>query len=116
VHGEAFNFGPPGHQDYSVRELITEMSKYWNNVRWNNISDATGKLHEANLLKLNCDKALHSLNWLPTLNFQETVKMTVDWYRTYYNDPKASMFDFTCHQIEEYSQIAVSFSNQWAVE
>jgi CDP-glucose 4,6-dehydratase len=116
VHGEAFNFGPPGNQDYSVRELITEMSKYWNNVRWNNISDATGKLHEANLLKLNCDKALHSLNWLPTLNFQETVKMTVDWYRTYYNDPKTSMFDFTCHQIEEYSQIAVSFSNQWAVE
>tara|TARA_B100000787_G_scaffold147262_1_gene118161 strand:- start:170 stop:1273 length:1104 start_codon:yes stop_codon:yes gene_type:complete len=116
VHGEAFNFGPSGHQDYSVRELITEMSNYWSNVRWNDVSDDTGKLHEANLLKLNCDKALHSLNWLPTLGFQETVKMTVDWYRNYYRDPKKSMFDFTCSQIDEYTKIADSRSISWATK
>ena len=113
-NGEAFNFGPSGHQDYSVRELITEMSNYWDNVRWNDTSEAGGKLHEANLLKLNCDKALHSLNWLPTLDFQETVKMTVDWYRNYYGDPQTSMFEFTCDQIDEYSRIANSRQNVWA--
>ena len=113
-NGEAFNFGPSGHQDYSVRDLITEMSNYWNNVRWSDTSDAAGKLHEANLLKLNCDKALHSLNWLPTLDFQETVKMTIDWYKSYYGDPQTSMCEFTSEQIDEYSRIATSRQNGWA--
>jgi len=114
MHGEAFNFGPSGNQDYSVQELITEMSNHWSNVRWNDISNTTKRLHEANLLKLNCDKALHSLNWLPTLNFQETVKMTVDWYKNYYTNPDASMFEFTCEQIDEYSKVAQIRSNVWA--
>ena len=30
--------------------------------------------HEAGLLKLNCDKALKDLNWLPTMQFEETIK------------------------------------------
>ena len=40
-------------------------------------------LHEAGLLKLNCDKALFDLKWLPTMQFAETVKMTVDWYKAF---------------------------------
>ena len=38
---------------------------------------------EAGLLKLNCDKALFHLKWDATLSYEQTVKMTADWYSTY---------------------------------
>ena len=81
LHGEAYNFGPPAHQNYPVCELIDEMAKYWENVRWNDVSQSQVHLQEAGLLKLNCDKALFDLQWQPTLPFEETVRMTVEWYK-----------------------------------
>ena len=41
--------------------------------------------HEAGLLKLNCDKALSKIGWEPSLNFQETVRYTADWYKAFYS-------------------------------
>jgi CDP-glucose 4,6-dehydratase len=114
IHGEAFNFGPPAHQNYSVRALIDDMAKYWTNVRWNDISQNRKHLHEAGLLKLNCDKALFHLNWQPTLQFGETVKMTVEWYKEFYNKSGSSMYDFTISQISEYSNLAKKRKMKWA--
>ena len=62
------------------------MSKYWEKINWNDVSHKKDKFHEAGLLKLNCDKALCDLNWIPTLNFSDTVRMTASWYETYYQD------------------------------
>jgi len=106
LHGEAYNFGPPANQNHSVRELITEMSGHWDSVRWNDISNPKVDLHEAGLLKLNCDKALFDLQWQPILEFKETVLMTVEWYRYYYQNSSKSMYNFTISQIEEYSKLA----------
>jgi CDP-glucose 4,6-dehydratase len=116
LHGEAYNFGPRAHQDHSVRELIDEMSNYWDSVRWKDISNSQQHLHEAGLLKLNCDKARFDLQWNPTLEFKETVRMTVDWYRHYYQNSKESMFDFTMSQIETYTKLASDRKIPWAVE
>jgi len=107
LHGEAYNFGPPANQNHSVRELINTMSGHWDSVLWNDISDSKTHLHEAGLLKLNCDKALFELHWQPILEFRETVLMTVDWYRHYYQNSKDSMYNFTVSQIEEYSKLAI---------
>ncbi len=119
LHGEAYNFGPPAHQNRSVRELINKMEQYWDHVRWNDISKSQKHLHEARLLKLNCDKALFDLEWLPTLQFDETVKMTTEWYKEYYqNDRKenlGSMCDFTISQIESYTQLAKEKGILWAI-
>ena len=38
LHGEAYNFGPPAHRNHSVRDLINEMAKHWDHVRWNDVS------------------------------------------------------------------------------
>ena len=86
-HGQAYNFGPSSSQNYPVIDLITEMSKYWDQVEWSDNSKKNSDLYEAGLLKLNCDKALFDLNWLPVLKFEETVKMTVEWYKAYYKEP-----------------------------
>jgi CDP-glucose 4,6-dehydratase len=116
LHGEAYNFGPPAHQNHSVRELIDEMSKHWDSVRFNDISKNQEHLHEAGLLKLNCDKALFDLQWQPTLEFKETVRMTVEWYRHYYQNSTESMYDFTISQIEAYTKLASDRKLPWAVE
>ena len=58
--------------------------KYWPNSGWLDISEKQNLYHEAGLLKLNCDKALHLLNWKSTLNFNQTAKWTAEWYKNYY--------------------------------
>lgn len=113
-HGEAYNFGPSANQNHSVRELINEMEKYWDHVRWNDVSQEKKHLHEAGLLKLNCDKALFDLEWQPTLQFEETVRMTVEWYRTFYQAKLPSMYNYTVCQIEEYTKLARSRNATWA--
>jgi len=115
-HGEAYNFGPPAHQNYSVGMLIDEMRKYWNSVRWNDVSQVQEHLHEAGLLKLNCDKALFDLKWEPTLQFEETVRMTVGWYKAFYQEQHTSMYDYTVGQINEYKKLAQQRNILWACD
>jgi CDP-glucose 4,6-dehydratase len=112
--GEAYNFGPPANQHYSVANLIDEMSQYWENVSWSDLSRKDKVSNEAGLLKLNCDKALADLNWQPTLDFEETVKMTVEWYKQYYENIDDSMHDFSMQQIHLYNSIAQQKSASWA--
>jgi len=113
-HGEAFNFGPPAYQNYSVSQLIDEMTGYWDRVQWLDISMNESRVHEAGLLKLNCDKALSDLTWQPTLHFEETVRMTVEWYKEFYQNPNDSMYDYTLSQISEYIDLGRARGMQWA--
>jgi CDP-glucose 4,6-dehydratase len=112
-HGEAYNFGPSADVNYPVSELINEMSKFWDQVQWRDVSTSKNHFHEAGLLKLNCDKVLFDLNWKPTLRFEETVKMTVEWYKNYYQNHECSMFDLTISQIDQYTKLAKSRGITW---
>jgi len=114
--GNAYNFGPPASQNHSVQELIEEMSHYWDNVSWRDISKDQRHLHEAGLLKLNCDKALFDLQWQPALQFKETVRMTVQWYKRYYQNESKSMLDFTLSQVDEYAALAEEQAISWTKE
>ena len=113
LNGEAYNFGPAASQNVPVSELINEMEKSWNSVRWSDVS-VDSHVHEAGLLKLNCDKALSDLGWLPTLKFEETVAMTANWYKAYYDDEKSSMPGVTIKQIQNYVLLAKKRGLQWA--
>jgi CDP-glucose 4,6-dehydratase len=115
-HGEAYNFGPPAHQNHPVSELIEEMAKYWERARWNDISQSHDHINEAGLLKLNCDKALFDLQWIPTLQFKETVRMTAEWYKYYYQNSRESMHDYTLSQLEEYANLAKVRQLSWATD
>ena len=114
IHGEAYNFGPPSNQNYSVSELINQMCKYWDNVCWKDVSKSHKHKHEATFLKLNCDKAFTDINWMATLKFEETVRMTIEWYKAYYENKTNSMHDFTISQIIKYSDLAKKRNIHWA--
>ncbi|MEQ8352767.1 MAG: CDP-glucose 4,6-dehydratase [Leptospiraceae bacterium] len=112
LHSEAFNFGPVAGQSKSVGDLILEMEKHWSNVRWEDLSAQGSPFLEAGLLKLNCDKALYHLDWLPTLQFEETVAMTVQWYREFYEG--GDMKSYSVNQIDQYVHLARERGNGWA--
>lgn len=113
LNGEAFNFGPAAHQDHSVEILIRTMANYWPEVRYK-IVPQPPSMHEAGLLKLNCDKALAKLAWQATLDFTDTVYYTADWYRTYYKNPNINMRSVTIQQIQNYLSQALEKGLLWA--
>ena len=102
LHGEAFNFGPIAENNYSVLELIKQMALSWPQVSWEVHQPLINQFYESALLKLNCDKAKHILNWTAKLNFETTTEMTAKWYRTYYENPD-SISEITMEQISRYS-------------
>ncbi len=115
-HGQAYNFGPlVGSSDHSVRDLIFSMSKYWNKVKWKDIPQEKNDFHEARLLKLNCDKVLYDLNWIPVLQFEATAEMTVNWYKEYYTKNPEEMHQFTLSQIKEYELAAKLMNTVWSL-
>ena len=113
VHGEAFNFGPPAKQNQSVLELVEAMALYWNQVKWEDVSSSEIGPYESGLLKLNCDKALSFLNWNAVMGFEDTVRMTAEWYSNFYNNP-IDISNTTNNQIEEYINLAVLEGLDWA--
>lgn len=78
VVASAFNFGPSSQSNRTVVELVLEILKSWQG-EWLDRFDPTAN-HEATLLSLSTDKALHLLKWRPLLSFEQAVADTVTWY------------------------------------
>ena len=115
LHGEAFNFGPRAEQNHTVKQLLEDLSKYWN---FKNVEEAftvTDNIpfHEAGLLKLNCDKALFHLKWQANLEYKDTIRYTSEWYYDFYKKEN-SIYNKTIDQIEEYEQMAKNKSLKWS--
>jgi CDP-glucose 4,6-dehydratase len=113
LHGEAFNFGPLSQENRSVADLVSEMSIHWKQVKWSQEVTTSEKRHEAKLLKLNCEKALQLLNWHANLSFEDTIRMTAEWYQSYYTDPE-NIREVTNKQIETFSLLAKENGLLWA--
>jgi CDP-glucose 4,6-dehydratase len=113
LHGQPFNFGPQAQQNHSVLALVQQMALYWDQVRWQDISGLATGPYESGLLKLNCDKALHFLQWHAVMGFEDTVKLTAEWYRAYYNQP-TQIAALTNEQIAIYTAIAKQQRLDWA--
>jgi CDP-glucose 4,6-dehydratase len=111
-HGESFNFGPQAQQNHSVLDLVQQMAKYWNQVRWQTMIESNAH-YESRLLKLNCDKALYYLKWYAVMGFEDTVRMTAEWYRDYYLDSN-QIANITNIQISAYVKRAKEYGLEWA--
>ena len=97
---EAFNFGPKLQSNKKVSELVEKIISCWGNGAWRDLSSSPS-VHEASLLSISIDKAYHLLEWSPKLDFDETIRQTVDWYKNQEQDP-ASIRKFTLGQICRY--------------
>jgi CDP-glucose 4,6-dehydratase len=110
LDGESFNFGPGANTVATVGELVDEFKlSLQSDFGW--IKTHTLHMKEANLLKLNCEKAQHYLKWAQVLNFKETVGFTGKWYQKYYRND--DMLSVTINQIHQYTELAQQRELYW---
>ncbi len=117
LHKEAFNFGPRAEQNRTVIELLSDLAQRWG---FNHLEKAyriinDTPFHEANLLKLNCDKALSLLKWEANLNYDEMIRLVADWYTSFYHK-KSDMYGVTLEQINLYERLATERHRQWTLQ
>lgn len=104
LNGEGFNFGPRAEQNRTVQQLLEDLSQNWLGevAETYRVTDNI-PFHEAGLLKLNCDKALAYLKWQASLQYEDTIKFTSEWYFNFYKTD-INILDFTMEQIQEYEK------------
>ena len=113
LKGESYNFGPFSHETQPVVELVRDLEvPMMGESKPERIEVIEqNKFHEAGLLKLNCDKALTDLAWRPVWNYDETVKLTGEWYARYQRGEKAE--SITMNQIAQYVSCAAERKICW---
>lgn len=99
-YASAWNFGPNENMNIEVKDIVEKIIKVYGKGNWVDDS-AANNLHEANLLTLDCAKSRAYLKWKPVLNFDETIEMTVEWYKNFQNE---NMYNFCSGQINSYIQ------------
>lgn len=80
-HSDVFNFGPDFGQYYEVERVANDFLGYLGKGSWQ--LDKEPQLHEANFLTLDSRKAAKKLNWSNKYDFQNSLKVTADWYKEY---------------------------------
>lgn len=103
-----WNFGPHGSANHSVAKLINSMINLLGKGKFESIENHP-KLHESFLLKLDISKAIHYLNWNPTLNFNETVEFTVEGYMDELKDN--DIYCLRLEQIKKFTQLSITRNN-----
>ncbi|MCE1201604.1 MAG: CDP-glucose 4,6-dehydratase [Bacteroidia bacterium] len=104
-YAQEWNFGPEKQNLVSVNMLVDAVVRYYGKGHWK-ISESANRLHEAKYLMLDISRAQRLLNWSPVLNFEDTIRYTVDWYKNYMRlDP----MEICKQQINNYQ-------NQWILK
>lgn len=99
----AWNFGPLSCDECPVSDLMNLFCKEWGDESEWVHSPSENALHEASVLRLAIDKAVHQLAWRPKWNLQEAVKRAAFWYREYYQGNSMSMQDACFADIGAYT-------------
>ncbi len=79
----AWNFGPNNKNYLAVEELVKTTLELLGQGTYEIQKDFTK--HEAQLLKLDSEKAKKLLNWQAKLDIKTILKLACDWYQAFYN-------------------------------
>jgi CDP-glucose 4,6-dehydratase len=99
-YSSAYNFGPQLSDALAVNEMLQLAIQSWGKGEYI-VEEIAVQPHEAGLLKLDISKAINELNWLPKINAQLAVSMTMDWYREFKTN-KNGILDFTTQQVKSF--------------
>ena len=95
-----YNFGPDDESCVTTGQLATLFCESWRDgASWKNISEVNAP-HEANFLKLQCEKAKNVLSWYPKWGIKQAVEKIVEWEKAIQSGVTAS--EITDKQIMEY--------------
>lgn len=96
---QAWNFGPDITQVKTVLDVIKEIEK----ITEKKIKSTQLKenFHETEILLLNSNKSKSRLGWQNKINFEDTIKLTNEWYQ---NSKQISYYDLAINQIKFYME------------
>lgn len=97
-----FNFGPSEGEDYTVEQLANLLVTAWgDNASWRALEQsADNGSKEAHSLMLNSGLARRRLGWKPAYTLDQGLKLTIDWYRCFYEEHANQLIDLSERQIE----------------
>ena len=99
---EPWNFGPDETDCKSVKWILEKISKELDDgFSWK--EDTRDNPHEAEMLKLDCNKAKKRLGWKTKLDVNETIEWTVNWYKEYFKN--SDMKEYTENQIDKFMSL-----------
>ncbi len=81
-YAQGWNFGPEMDNNVSVETVISKSTQLWNKIKHKTHKD-NQDYHEANLLMLDCSKAIKVLKWLPIWDLNQSIEKTIKWYRNF---------------------------------
>jgi len=96
----SWNFGPNNKNCKKVNFIVQLLINEWGARKQKIVFEKNKNFHESQLLSLNIKKAKKELLWSPRLTLKETVKFTIDWYKSYFLDKNVK--DISNYQIENY--------------
>lgn len=95
---EGWNFGPMMDAVVPVWNVATYLVQSYG---YGELQDNTEEnaVHEANLLMLDITKAAERLGWVPKMTTEESVALTIDWYKRYLNE---DVYALCVNEINDY--------------
>lgn len=94
----AWNFGPKEKNYLTVQEIVEKTLKLFKKGPY--LIKRDNEKPEADFLKLDINKTRKFLKWESALNFDKTLKLTLDWYRSFYS--KENIIKITNQQIKSF--------------
>lgn len=95
---EGWNFGPKTESIATVWDIASKVVQNYGKGELKDLSDPNA-LHEAKLLMLDISKAKFELGWEPRMNIDQTIELTIDWYKRYRTE---DVYSLCLEQIENY--------------
>ncbi|MDA8631240.1 CDP-glucose 4,6-dehydratase [Litoricolaceae bacterium] len=98
-YAEAWNFGPNDQDAKPVSWLTERLTQFWGgNSQWQ--MQPGNHPHEANYLKLDISKVKTKLGWSPSMDLEQTLRLTAEWAQQVAAGADARMI--TLEQIQTY--------------
>ncbi|MDP3954694.1 MAG: CDP-glucose 4,6-dehydratase [bacterium] len=94
----ALNLGPQEAGHLKVKDILQRTFRHLGAGSY--ILERNLSKHEATLLKLDSSKALNYLKWRSAIDANEALKLTLDWYKNYYENGDVS--SLTDKQIKDF--------------
>ncbi len=97
-----WNFGPLRKNCKKVIQIVKLLNINWKKNKNKIVIKKSNKFYESQLLSLNINKAKKELSWQPRLSLYETIKLTTNWYKSYFE--KKDMNKVTIEQINFFTK------------
>jgi CDP-glucose 4,6-dehydratase len=99
-----WNFGPVESGEIKVIDLANKFVKTWGSGQIDTPPSENSAPHEAHLLRLCVDRAVHELQWKPLLDSRAAIDWTVEWYKTWHLSDK-DLRSLSLSQIRRFKEL-----------